>query len=124
MALVVASAVVGCRASTDPGEGSYLILCHLVLEVHVTPNPASLAVGDSLLLQAHFGVQDNCAPPAPDGPTAWRWSSGDTSIAAVDSLRGVVSARAVGTVVVRARNSASSIFADSVRVQVTERSQR
>jgi hypothetical protein len=119
--LLVAALVSGCAASTSPGEGSYFILCHLAFEVHVTPEPATLAVGDSLVLQAHFGVQDDCAPPAPDGPTAWRWSSGDTSIAVVDSVRGVVSSRAAGTVVVRARNAASPLFADSVRVQVTDR---
>jgi uncharacterized protein YjdB len=93
----------------------------LALEVHVAPDSANLAVGDSLVTQVHFGVQDHCAPPAPDGATAWRWSSADPSIAVVDSVRGVVRSLAVGQVFIRARNAVNPSFADSVFVQVTAR---
>jgi uncharacterized protein YjdB len=87
--------------------------------VNAAPDSARLAVGDSLIAQVHFGAQDGCAPPAPDGPTAWRWSTSDPTIALADSLRGVVHARAVGTVFIRAHNAASPFFTDSVVVQVT-----
>jgi hypothetical protein len=91
----------------------------LALEVHVAPDSATLAIGDSVAAQVHFGVQDGCAPPAPDGPTAWRWSSTDLSVATVDSVRGVIRSFAIGRVFIRAQNAVSPVFADSVFVQVT-----
>jgi hypothetical protein len=115
--LMGAVAISACNAG--PQEGSYFILCHLALEVHVAPDSATLGAGDSVAAQAHFGMQDGCAPPAPDGPAAWRWTSGDTSVAVVDSIRGVIRSVAVGRAFVRARNATSPFFTDSVFVRVT-----
>lgn len=109
---------VGSACVTDPGEGSYLIRCHEALRVHVVPDSVRLAVGDSLTAAAHFGMQPGCAPPVPDGADQWRWTSTDTAVVAVDSVRALMWARDNGTAYVRAQHVQQPLFADSLLVRV------
>ena len=115
------SAMLPVSACTDPAgqEGSYYIVCHQAMIVHITPTIAVLAVGDSVGFQARFGTQEHCAPPAPDGAGQWRRSSADTAIVRVDAVLGMATAVAKGATYVRASHLELPFFSDSVAVQVT-----
>ena len=66
-----------------------------VAVVTVSPPAPSLAVGDSLTLTAAYTGAVACQPDVP--ASGLHWSSSDTAVATVDSLRGVVRARQAGT---------------------------
>ena len=61
----------------------------------VRPNSATVHAGDTLRVSASL---DWCALNAPT--TTFRWSSSDSSVAVVDSLSGLIRARALGTVTI------------------------
>lgn len=61
----------------------------------ISPPAPSLAVGDSLTLTAAYTGAVACQPDVP--ASELHWSSSDTAVAPVDSLRGVVRARQAGT---------------------------
>jgi hypothetical protein len=65
----------------------------------VSPSAAVLSVGDTLRFQASAGPP-GCLEAGLE-PTAWRWSSPDTLIAAIDSLTGLAQAVGPGQVLIR-----------------------
>jgi hypothetical protein len=77
----------------------------------ITPSTATLRVGDSLRLTV--AAHDNPSVAVPAG-----WSSLDPRVAQVDSLTGVVHARASGTTVVKAKLASDSTQTSAVVVQV------
>ena len=64
----------------------------------VRPNPATLHPGDTLRASASM---PSC-PLDPPVTTTFRWASSDSSVASVDSLSGLIRARALGTVTISA----------------------
>jgi hypothetical protein len=66
-----------------------------VLIATISPNPPALSVGDSVTLTAAYTGAVECQPDAP--ASALHWTSSDPTVAPVDSLSGVVRARAPGT---------------------------
>ena len=80
---------------------------------HVSPPTATLRIGDTLRGAASL-------PPCQlNGliPT-WRWRSSDTSVAVVDSIAGLVQARALGsaTIIATLQQLPSSVGAMALRV--------
>jgi hypothetical protein len=115
--LVGAGIVIAC-APTSPGEGSYFVACGPAMQVQIDPDFAQLAPGDTVTVTAQFGTKAGCAPPATDGPGAWRYRSTDSVVAIVDSVSGLITAKAAGKIFVGAYNVSDSFYADSLPVWV------
>ena len=88
----------GCAEGTEPLTDR----CVLSLAV-ITPDPSSVTVGDSAMLQAHLTASPTCLP-ADTVPADLRWglaSWSDPTLMRVDSLTGVTHGEKVGTAGVR-----------------------
>ena len=80
----------------------------------LSPETAKLRLGDTLRVTANMGT-----PPC--GPLIipeFRWSSSDTSIAAVDSIAGLVRARKQGITTIIARVALDRTLAGAMVVEV------
>lgn len=62
----------------------------------VSPDSAAVAVGDTVSFHAVLGPDQTCAPPNLT-PARFRWSVLDTMVAHVDSLTGLLLAKAPGS---------------------------
>jgi alpha-tubulin suppressor-like RCC1 family protein len=106
---VVTGVAIGSATITATSGGrtdSAVVTVHdaSVYAVSVAPRPVTLVAGDTLTLAA-------AARDAQDGvvaDAAVRWASADTTIAAVDSATGAVTARAAGVSLVTATSGAAS----------------
>lgn len=85
--------VVACRAKASTAPP--VVVCAGGLGASVSPVTATMTVGDTLRLSASIA---GCI--AGSVPNQWHWRSGDVAVASVDSLDGLVTARAAGTDVV------------------------
>jgi hypothetical protein len=118
LAGLIAAGIASACAPTSPGEGSYFIACGAAMQVQIDPDFAQLSPGDTITVTAQFGTKAGCAPPATDGPGAWRYRSTDTVVAVVDSVSGLIRAKAMGKIFVGAYNVDSPFYADSLPVWV------
>jgi hypothetical protein len=62
------------------------------------PEAPRLAVGDTVTMTGHIIGPSACLPPGVTTATQLRWASGDTTIAVVDSVTGLLTARSPGQV--------------------------
>lgn len=93
LGLSAAAAIVllGCIGPSEPQENC------AAPALSILPSAPVLAIGDTLTLTASYSpLPGACAPEFPTGTLRWR--STDTLVAAVDSVSGVVTARADGRV--------------------------
>jgi len=111
MAVVILATA--CRGSEGTGTDDGVHVDCTLLAVSLSPSTATLRPGDTLLVTAtrHF-----CGAPT---TTRFRWLSGNTLVADVDSLSGLVRARDVGTtaIIVTDANEPTLKAAMSLRVE-------
>jgi hypothetical protein len=101
----------GCTSNpTNPDE------CNIRLAI-VSPDPAVLAVGDAVTLQAELTEVTGCLP-ADARAGQLRWTTDDTMIATVDSLTGRLTAVQVGTATVSLLGAVTRTSLAHVAVQV------
>jgi uncharacterized protein YjdB len=109
----VGIALGACSASTvAPAQDTDC--ANMVSPAIVLPSTATLSVGDTMRLTAILAAH------CPGGPTTaqWRWESGNSALASVDSLTGLVTARAAGTTTVVATATFDSTIAGAATVRV------
>jgi uncharacterized protein YjdB len=90
-----------------------------IVTATVSPSPAVVAIGDSVHLSAAFTGPRECTPSVP--AARWQWWSSDTTVATVDSMRGVVTARRAGQAVMTVHVPGSSAGLGGGTVQVVAR---
>jgi uncharacterized protein YjdB len=87
--------ITACGATvTDGATPTDPVVC-ITIGPSVRPNSTTLHPGDTLRLSVSL---PSCAA-GPTNPT-FRWSSSDSTVALVDSLSGLIRARALGTVTI------------------------
>lgn len=86
----------------------------------ISPQPASLRVGDTVTLSARLGEPRECLPPNLE-PAVWRWTSEAPAVATIDSLSGLLTARAPGETWIRVRHARASDVRSGAWVRVTGR---
>lgn len=105
------AALAGCRSEASMPE--QVTLCGLV-GATVTPSSASLSVGDTL----RFRASSSSGGCTPRGPFIFSWHSSNVSIATVDSISGLVTARSAGTATIVAAATTDAAFAAAAVIQV------
>ena len=94
--LVLAALTISCRATDSPNADAALPPVGCVVNgVTVSPSSATVSIGDTLRASANF---DDC--PGPPRQHSYRWSSSNTTVAVVDSVSGLATARTEGAVTI------------------------
>ena len=97
--------------------GSLLDERCLVGRARISVRTTTLSIGDTVTFRATLG-RDECLPAGAE-PAEWRWSSGDTGIATIDSITGHASAVSPGTSVIHVVHAREPGVASGVGLQVT-----
>jgi uncharacterized protein YjdB len=114
-AILFGCALTGC--SSDP----VIVDNCFVNLIEVTPQTATLQVGDTLRYSAAIIGPQECLPPGVTATSPIRWTTPDPTIIQVDSLNGLLHALAEGnaSVVVSAKGTQGTSALGSFGVAVT-----
>lgn len=114
--LLLLALCAACSAESDFGP---LDVCWMDA-APISPPPSSLVVGDTVTLSARLGEPRDCLPPNLE-PVVWRWTSENPAIATVDSVSGLLSARAVGETWIRVQHARAATVRSAVWLRVSAR---
>jgi hypothetical protein len=92
--------------------------CNIRLAL-VSPDPATLMVGQELTLEAQLTASPECLP-ADARPGSLRWASEDTGIATTDAVSGRVRAIRAGTTQVSLKTTTTHTLLTTSEIQVVE----
>ena len=110
--------VLSSAACSSEGELEPLDVCWMDA-APISPQPGELQVGDTVTLTARVGEPRDCLPPNLE-PVSWRWTSNAPAVATVDSVRGLLTARAPGETWIRVRHARVPEVGSAVWVRVID----
>ena len=90
--------------------------CNIRLAV-VTPDPATLMVGQEVTLEPHLAAARDCLP-ADARPGSLRWASDDAGIAKADPVTGRVTAVSSGTTMISLTTAQTHTLLTTSTIQV------